>query len=102
VAHPVHQFTRTRTASRREAIPGMAKIVKVEANRQAGLHEEVGPVDRPVEVVPPQRRTQRPVTDADWPDSFQETRAIADDLAVIERETKARFRTTRPRPRWTA
>jgi hypothetical protein len=32
------------------------------------------------------------VTEADWPDYFQETRAIADDLAVIERETKTRFR----------
>ena len=32
------------------------------------------------------------VIDADWSEHFQETRAIADDLTVIEHETKARFR----------
>jgi hypothetical protein len=29
---------------------------------------------------------------ADWPEVFEETRAIADDLSVIERETRTRFR----------
>jgi hypothetical protein len=34
----------------------------------------------------------RAAADAHWPEHFEETRSIADDLAIIERETKVRFR----------
>ena len=63
VTRPVHQFPRARTAGRRQVVSGMPQVVEVEASRQAGLYDQLGPPDRAMEIVPAQWGTQGPTKD---------------------------------------
>jgi hypothetical protein len=54
MAHSGHQFRVLAPASRRQIVAVMAEIMEVESGWQSSLNDDLGPVNRTVEVVSPQ------------------------------------------------